>query len=172
MISWIRGGTRASAREDARAAPLGAIEAAALIVALGVGFMLGHTFVARPWAVSGESMSPSLLPGDRVVLDVWTLRRRAPRPGEIVLIDGPDGAPGPLVKRVSALPPGRSARPRHGPWPGSSTERPGVWVLGDHGAVSRDSRSFGAVPLDRIRGRVVWRYWPPARAGRVRRRPQ
>ena len=44
-----------------------------------------------------------------------------------------------------------------------------VFMLGDHSAYSRDSRfaSLGAVPLERIRGRVVFRVWPPARIGTV-----
>ncbi|MGA0059305.1 MAG: signal peptidase I [Planctomycetota bacterium] len=38
-----------------------------------------------------------------------------------------------------------------------------VWVLGDNRPVSADSRSFGLVPMELIRGRVCARIWPPAR---------
>ncbi len=34
------------------------------------------------------------------------------------------------------------------------------FMMGDNRAVSRDSRSFGPVPIDRIVGRVILRYWP------------
>jgi signal peptidase I len=37
--------------------------------------------------------------------------------------------------------------------------------LGDNAAASNDSRAFGVIPSRRIRGRVVWRYWPPSRTG-------
>jgi signal peptidase I len=38
-----------------------------------------------------------------------------------------------------------------------------VWVLGDNRPVSADSRDFGLVPIELIRGRVCARVWPPAR---------
>jgi signal peptidase I len=41
------------------------------------------------------------------------------------------------------------------------------FLLGDNRNVSRDSRSFGLVPSERIQGRVVAHYWPAARAGLV-----
>lgn len=34
------------------------------------------------------------------------------------------------------------------------------FMMGDNRPVSRDSRSFGPVPVDQIIGRVVLRYWP------------
>jgi signal peptidase I len=40
-----------------------------------------------------------------------------------------------------------------------------VWVMGDNRTDSLDSRSFGAVPLDSVRGKAVWRYWPLNRLG-------
>jgi len=103
------------------------------------------------WVVAGPSMEPTLAPGDRVCIDVWTYGRRAPRVGEIVLVTAPDGLP--LVKRVAAPPPEARVPP------GS------LWVVGDNRAASRDSRRFGPLPRSSVRGRVVWRYWPPGRLG-------
>lgn len=42
------------------------------------------------------------------------------------------------------------------------------YVLGDNATNSYDSRFWGFVPARNIKGRIVWRYWPPNRAGRVR----
>jgi inner membrane protease subunit 1 len=41
-----------------------------------------------------------------------------------------------------------------------------VDVRGDNEAASTDSRHFGPVPRRAVRGRVLYRYGPPARAGR------
>jgi signal peptidase I len=35
-----------------------------------------------------------------------------------------------------------------------------VWVLGDHRAVSLDSRCYGPIALSRIVGRVMLIWWP------------
>ena len=48
-----------------------------------------------------------------------------------------------------------------------------LWVMGDHRSDSADSRSHvgdpggGTVPLDRVVGEVVLRFWPVDRAGRL-----
>ncbi len=112
-----------------------------------VGFLSATEFLVRPWVVAGPSMEPTLFAGDRVVVDRWTFRQRAPRTGELVLVLEESG--GMLVKRVVAV------DRKHG------TFR----VLGDNLAVSRDSRHFGPIDRDRVRGRVVWRYWPLSRVG-------
>lgn len=43
-----------------------------------------------------------------------------------------------------------------------------VFVLGDAGYLSEDSRAWGAVPLSGIKGRVVWRLAPWSAFGSVR----
>lgn len=35
-----------------------------------------------------------------------------------------------------------------------------VYVLGDNREVSADSRSFGCIPIDKIEGKAVFRFWP------------
>jgi inner membrane protease subunit 1 len=41
----------------------------------------------------------------------------------------------------------------------------GLDVRGDNPDASTDSRHFGPVPFTALRGRVVYRYAPPGRAG-------
>jgi len=140
-----------------------------LLAGLLVALLIVTGSIARPWRVAGRSMEPTLRPGDRVVVDVWSYRHRSPRPGEIVLFVGPEPGRAPLIKRCVRTPSGVTPRSHAGPW-GSlrHPDRPGSWLRGDNSGDSWDSSSFGAVPGERILGRVVWRYWPTSRWGPVR----
>jgi len=89
-------------------------------------------------------MRPTLVPGDRLVV----LHSRRARPGAVVVVDGASVGRSTMIKRVSGVGPA------------------GISVLGDNPAASTDSRHFGAVA--RISGRVVYRYHPAGRTGRVR----
>ncbi len=123
--------------------------------------------VAVPWAIDGPSMMPALRPGDRVVVDLWTYARRAPKPGEIALFDGPGGEA--MVKRIAAAaPPGAPSVPSDPALARDAALEPLVFVLGDNPGQSLDSRAFGPVPRSRFRGRIVFRYWPLSRAGPIR----
>ncbi|MEH1100224.1 S24/S26 family peptidase [Micromonospora sp. CPCC 205561] len=102
-----------------------------------------------PWPltavlVSGPSMSPTLRPGDAVLV-----RRggRAVRPGDVVVAV--------FRSRPELLVVKRAVRPQDGGW----------WLRGDNEFVADDSRAYGVAE---VRGRVVARYWP--RPGRVRPR--
>jgi nickel-type superoxide dismutase maturation protease len=106
------------------------------------------TFLARRItrvAVEGDSMLPTLLPGDRLVV----VRRRRSRPGDLVTVPDPRDPGRVMVKRVAQV----------------TSE--GVVVRGDNPHASTDSRQFGPVPAPSIRGRVVYRYFPEHRRGRL-----
>ena len=99
--------------------------------------------------VRGPSMAPAFEDGDRLVVGpAWGLRK-----GDVVVLAEPDGAGLLAVKRVAAF------------------EAGSVRVLGDNLGVSIDSRTYGPVPVGAIRGRVLWRYYPPGRTGRPTRDP-
>jgi signal peptidase I len=116
-----------------------------------LGLFLTTTWLVIPWTVGGSSMTPALESGDRVLVDLWSYRNRAPRVGEIILMEGPRSLM--MVKRVDAL---------TGPAGGE------VLVSGDNQAGSLDSRTFGAVRLEAVKGRVVFRYWPLSESGPIR----
>ncbi|HET6381226.1 MAG TPA: nickel-type superoxide dismutase maturation protease [candidate division Zixibacteria bacterium] len=97
--------------------------------------------------VEGASMAPSLLPGDRLLVESWTYARRAPRAGEVVLVTDPRSPSRELIKRVAAV------DGRH------------LDLRGDAPASSTDSRHFGRLPVAAVRWRVALRYWPPRRFG-------
>jgi nickel-type superoxide dismutase maturation protease len=108
---------------------------------------------ARRWLdvveVQGGSMAPTLLPGERLIVERRSFTRRPPRVGEIVLAVDPREPTRELIKRVAAVDAGART----------------VELRGDDGTASTDSRTFGSVPLTAIRWRVVARYWPARRIG-------
>lgn len=99
--------------------------------------------------VRGNSMAPTLLPGDRLLVARAT---RPPRVGQIVLAPDPREPSRELVKRVVA-----------------AGER-GVTLRGDNARASTDSGAFGVVGADLVQWRVVARYWPLVGVGRRARR--
>jgi nickel-type superoxide dismutase maturation protease len=123
--------------------------------ALGAGVVLATALVAvsalaiRRVAVSGRSMAPTLVPGDRLV--VVRIPARWPLPsGALVAVPDPREGGHLLVKRATPA--------------GDGTLR----LLGDNPVESTDSRVFGPVPRRAVWGRVVYRYAPSARAGLLR----
>ncbi len=100
--------------------------------------------------VSGSSMSPALLPGDRLVVMAPPYGTPSwPEPGDVVAVRDPRQADRILVKRVVAV-----------------HHRAGTLeVVGDDRQASTDSRVFGPVPRTAIVGRAVYRYAPRGRKG-------
>jgi nickel-type superoxide dismutase maturation protease len=98
--------------------------------------------------VRGRSMLPGLHPGDRLVV----VRTDVIRAGDVVLAPDPRDRHRELIKRVAAV------------------DATGVTVRGDNVRESTDARTFGVLPAGSVRWRAVARYWPPGRAGLVRRR--
>jgi len=46
-----------------------------------------------------------------------------------------------------------------------------VWIEGDEAFHSRDSNSFGTVPIGLIEAKVTYILWPPSRFGPVDKKP-
>jgi signal peptidase I len=128
---------------------------AAAGVAVGLGVAAGLGIAARQLLrgldaveVRGRSMAPTLEPGDRLLVETWTYRRRPPEIGEVVVTPDPRAPARELVKRVAAVEGGR------------------VTLRGD-AARSTDSRRFGSVPVRTVRTRAALRYWPLRRVGLI-----
>ncbi len=105
----------------------------------------GPHVLARRWTpvlVHGPSMVPVLRHGDAILV-----RRGAMiRPGDVVV--------GAFREKPDLLVVKRAVREVDGGW----------WLESENSEVTDDSRRFG--PAE-VYGRVVWRYWPPGRLGRV-----
>jgi signal peptidase I len=116
----------------------------------------------RPFrlAVEGESMAPALMPGDWVV----AVRPRRIRRGDVVVLEDPRTPGFELVKRIVGLPGDRlevTGTWEAGDVAGVVLGADEFWVEGDLPERSTDSRTFGPVRRDRIRGVVLVRYWSP-----------
>ena len=122
-----------------------------LLVIAGASVLLA---VARRYtalvAVDGRSMAPALLPGDWLVIESLSYRRRTPSAGEVVVAGDPREPHREVIKRV---------------YPDAAG---GYRLLGDDPAGSTDSRAWGSVSANAVRWRAAFRYWPPARIGLVR----
>jgi len=134
-----------------RLRPLG-IALVVIIALLVVAGIAGFVGFAKTYRVPGEAMSPSLQPGDRILV----LRFRGPvdpDEGDIVAYEAAGarcGATGTVVyvhRVVRVTPRGRFV------------------VRGDNRAASCDSRVLGPVRRKNLIGEVAAVYWPPSRWG-------
>ncbi len=92
-------------------------------------------------------MTPTLDAGDRLLV----VRARRARCGDVAVVPDPREASRLVVKRVI------------------EASAAGVTLRGDNPDASTDSRTFGPAPLKTLRGRAVYRYYPPNRRGRIGR---
>ena len=135
----------------------------------------------RRYAIAEGSMEPALSPGDWVIA---LHTRSEPQRGDIVVVAHPHLADFELVKRVVATS-GETVAIGNGrvavdgvllkePWD-APTSPDGRWqvengdafLLGDaRGRSIDDSRTHGPFPI-RDAWRVVFRYWPMARVGKI-----
>jgi nickel-type superoxide dismutase maturation protease len=101
--------------------------------------------------VEGGSMVPTLRPGDWLLADPDAYLDEPPAVGDLVLVPDPRAPRRLLIKRVAEVhDAGRE-----------------LFVTGDAPTSSTDSRAFGSVETISVEGRPWFRYWPPARIGRV-----
>jgi len=163
--------------------------AAALIVAIA---LVGLTFLdgilgVRAYVVSGESMSPTLIDGDRCVADTKYYKTHSPKRGDVIVFRTPNGML--LTKRVVALGgdtieggPGGTlvngqllsepymvqepddTSSNFGPVKVPSNE---LFVMGDNRSGSNDSRQFGSVGENRVIGKVLYVYYSSGKEGRI-----
>jgi signal peptidase I len=116
-------------------------------VALGVAVLVARALL-QVVGVNGDSMTPTYREGDQLLVLRRGFRGRLrvgavvvclPPPGIRIRAGDVDAATQLMVKRVAALPAGQ------------------VYVLGDAPRHSLDSRAFGALPPELVRGVVIRR---------------
>jgi signal peptidase I len=139
------------------------------VFGLLIALELRHRFVIV--TVEGDSMWPTLKPGDRVLVRRAGLGRV--RAGQLIVIEppGPDGAwaapvrrtPGRgewIIKRVAGVPGDRrpaDCLPEPSGLPEQQVPVGKLVVIGDNPSWSQDSRQWGYFPGERLLGVVVRR---------------
>ena len=163
------------------------LESLAWAVALALGI---RTFVMAPFKIPSGSMHPTLIEGDRILVNKFIYHFREPHRGDIVVFRYPDDPKRPFIKRLAAVG-GDTVELRDGHIIINgkqldeaeifSTNRyynqgtygqehqiiqvpPGsYYVLGDNSLSSHDSRFWGFVPERLLIGRAMCIFWPVTR---------
>ncbi|MCA8976845.1 MAG: signal peptidase I [Planctomycetes bacterium] len=151
----------------------------ALDALLGATLMVMlHLFILQVSIVRGSSMEPCLHDGDRLVVDRVSYAMADVGRGDVVVLRNPRNHAIDFVKRVVALP-GDKVEMRAGTLLVNGTPHDSYgcihdrqdldalivpddhfFVLGDNRPVSCDSRDFGLVAKELLKGRVRVRFWP------------
>ena len=136
--------------------------------------------------VRGSSMSPSIFDGDRILIDHFTYLFTDVGRGDIVVLQYPLDPRLDYIKRVIGVPGdeiviekgrvfvnGEELQEQYVDVPDLSSRlqtyvmKGHYFVLGDNRCHSSDSREFGQVPVENLRGKVDLRVWPLGRIGLI-----
>jgi signal peptidase I len=158
-----------------------------LLISFALVFGFVRPVIAAPFYVGSESMVPTLMVWDRVLINKLAYDFAEPKRGDIVLFESPEGGEDPLIKRVVGLPgdtievesgtlyvngepqrePYVNERFRNAQAPYGPLKVPEghIFAMGDNRGNSADSRFFGPVPEENLIGEALFRFWPPGRVG-------
>jgi signal peptidase I len=148
-----------------------------------------RTFVVQAFKIPTGSMRPTLIEGDRILVNKFIYKFTNPKRGDIVVFKYPEDKKKDFIKRLIAVQ-GETVRIVDGdiyiddvlvespqkikqiyyynkpgtPYGENSISikvpRDSYFVLGDNSASSRDSRYWGFVPAKYMVGKAFVTYWP------------
>jgi signal peptidase I len=170
------------AEERGRGRPLRwLVEVVVIVAAAFVLALLVQQFLIKPFAIPSPSMEPTLVEGDRVLVNRLVYHFRSPESGDIIVFDPPNtDSSDPFIKRVVAVGGDTVAvhdgqlyvngaakdedfikeHPIMGTYPETTVPEGHVWAMGDNRNNSGDSRVFGPVSEEEILGEAFAIYWP------------
>ncbi len=151
---------------------------------VGLVGALSYCLLFNVSVVRGKSMAPGIADGDRILIETWSYAFDQVDRGEVVVLRSPVEPELDYIKRVIGLPgdevlisDGRvlvngelldepyAIKASSGLYQWTRVSEDHFFVLGDNRPHSSDSREFGLVPREFLRGRVRLRVWPLERAG-------
>jgi signal peptidase I len=157
-------------------------------VAFVLVFGFVRPFVVEAYRIPTESMVPTLEVGDRVLAGKFMYRFFEPERGDIVVFDSVDEDDQTLIKRVVGvagdeiqvqggvlyvndeaqeepyLDDADQFRSYYGP---TVVPEGHIFVMGDNRGNSADSRVFGPLPLENLKGEAFMRFWPVSKISTV-----
>jgi signal peptidase I len=162
--------------------------AVAVILALVI-----KTYVVEAFQIPSGSMEPTIMIGDRVIVEKLFFHPGALRRDDVIVFWPPAGVSpngDPLIKRVIGLPGDTvlikggtvyvDGRPLQEPY---IAEKPDydygpvtvpsdkLFMMGDNRNHSFDSRNWGFENFNGVVGKAVWIYWPLDRFGKINGEP-
>jgi signal peptidase I len=159
------------------------------VVAFVLVFGFVRPYVVEAYRIPTESMVPTLEVGDRVLANKFIYRFTQPERRDIVVFDSvEEDDDQTLIKRVVGLAgdeiqvqdgvlyvngeaqeepylndPGRPQAP-YGP---TVVPEGHIFVMGDNRGNSADSRVFGPLPLENLKGEAFMRFWPVSKISTI-----
>ena len=154
--------------------------AISIVVAIVLAFFI-RQFIVELYVVDGPSMRPTLQSQERLVVNKFIYRFRAPERGEVLVFRYPRDPSRDFIKRVIAvagdtieIKDGRVfvngqlqneeyiLEKTRGSYPLSTVPEGHIFVMGDNRNNSEDSRfrDVGFVSLDMVKGKAIMVFWP------------
>ena len=153
-----------------------------LLVAFVVVFGVLRPFVVKSFWIPSESMVPTLEVGDRIFVNRFVYRFTEPERRDVVVFDSiAEDDDQTLIKRVVGVA-GDEIQVQSGvlyvngeeqeePYLNDADQSRGffgptvvpeghIFVMGDNRGNSADSRVFGPLPLENLKGEAFMRFWP------------
>lgn len=160
------------------------LELVKVAVLAGITVGLVRYFIFKPFYVEGQSMDPTYLGSEYLIIDEISYRFYEPKRGEVIVFRAPTVEKDYFLKRIIGLP-GDRIRVENNKVIISNSQKPdGIlleekyltettpgnanytlgpdeyFVMGDNRDASFDSRRFGLIKRNSIIGRTWFRGWP------------
>jgi len=173
-------GEAAPPTEKKRKALSTVLEIVVIVAAAFAIAMLVQAFLVKPFTIHQVSMEPTLIEGDRILINRLTYHFRDPKNGDIIVFHSPITAGEDLVKRVIAVggdtisisggkvfvngvaqvEPYLMEQGVTSDLPEKQVPAGQLFVMGDNRNNSGDSRFFGTIERKSVIGCAFVVYWP------------